>query len=145
MELWQLVAREHIRETIASYAHLVDSGRFDDVVALFTTDGALEVQNGESARGHDGLRAFFTGVGRDLADASAVPMIRHNTSNLSINLVSETEATARCYFLAVTEHGLDHWGRYRDRLVRADDRWLFAHRSVRTDGAVAGGWAEHRR
>ena len=33
-----------IRETVASYAHLVDSGRFDDVVELFTADGVLEVQ-----------------------------------------------------------------------------------------------------
>ena len=44
MELWELTAREAIRETVASYAHLVDSGRFDDVVDLFTADGVLEVQ-----------------------------------------------------------------------------------------------------
>jgi hypothetical protein len=144
MELWELIARESIRETVASYALFVDSGRFDEVVALFTPDGVLAVKGSEPARGHDGLRAFFSGVGNDLKDTSTVPMIRHNTSNLSIDVVSPDEATARCYFLAVTEHGVDHWGRYRDRLVPAGDQWLFAQREVRTDGVVPGGWAEHR-
>jgi SnoaL-like domain len=144
VELWELSAREAIRETVAGYAHLVDSGRFDEVVQLFTADGVLEVHGSAPARGHEGLHAFFTGVGRDLASTSTVPLIRHNTSNLSITLMSPSEATARCYFLAVTEHGVDHWGRYRDRLVPDGDRWLFAHRLVRTDGTVPGGWAEHR-
>ena len=45
-------------------------------------------------------------------------MIRHHVSNLTIDVVSPTEARGACYFLAVTEHGVDHWGRYRDRYVR---------------------------
>jgi hypothetical protein len=43
MEIWELEAREQIRDTIARYAHCVDGGRFDDLVALFTPDGVLEV------------------------------------------------------------------------------------------------------
>jgi hypothetical protein len=144
MELWEVVAREQIRETIASYAHFVDSGRFDDVVALFTADGILEVHGNEPAVGHEALLAFFTGTGRDLADRSTVPLIRHNTSNISITVTSPSEATARCYFLAVTEHGVDHWGRYRDRLAADGNHWRFAHRHVRTDGTVPGGWAAQR-
>jgi hypothetical protein len=145
MEMWELVARESIRETVASYAHFVDSGRFDEVIALFAPDGELEVHGEGPARGHDALRAFFTGVGTDLRDAASVPLIRHNTSNLSIEVISPIEATARCYFIAITEHGVDHWGRYRDRLAPRDDRWVFTHRYVRTDGTVPGGWAEGRR
>ncbi len=30
------------------------------------------------------------------------------------------------YFSVLTRVGLDHWGRYRDRLVPVDGRWLFA-------------------
>ena len=58
--------------------------------------------------------------------------------------MSPTEARGACYFLAVTEHGVDHWGRYRDRYVPEGDRWLFAHRLVRTDGTTPGGWAASR-
>jgi hypothetical protein len=141
---WELLARESIRETVASYAHFVDSGRFDEVVALFVPDGVLEVKGRERAVGHDGLHAFFQGVGADLATATKVPMIRHYTSNLTIDVVSAEEAHARCYFLALTEIGVDHWGRYRDRLVPDADggNWKFAHRLVRTDGTVPGAWAE---
>ena len=141
----ELAARDAIRETIARYAHHVDGGRFDRVVKLFTPDAVLEVQGEEVARGHDELRAFFAGVGTDLAAAATVPMIRHHVSNITIDLEGPTVARAECYFLAVTEHGVDHWGRYRDRLVAIGHDWRFAHRSVRTDGAVPGGFGATRR
>jgi hypothetical protein len=44
---------------------------------------------------------------------------------------------ARSYFFVITERGPDHWGRYRDELVRHDARWLFQHRVVRLDGRAA--------
>ncbi len=44
----------------------------------------------------------------------------------------------------LTLHGLDHWGRYTDRFERVDERWLFAHRAVRVDGATPDGWAALR-
>ena len=37
------------------------------------------------------------------------------------------------YFTVITEIGLDHMGRYRDRFVPVGDRWLIAHRFVSTD------------
>ena len=63
METWERVARECIRDTVARYNHAGDAGRFDDMVACFTPDGVLRVVGGESHRGHDALRAFFSGVG----------------------------------------------------------------------------------
>jgi hypothetical protein len=41
MEHWELTAREGIRETVGRYAHLVDSGRIDELVALFAEDAVL--------------------------------------------------------------------------------------------------------
>ena len=73
-----------------------------------------------------------------------MPLIRHHVSNLTIKLVTPTEARGACYFLAVTEHGVDHWGRYRDLFVPDGNQWLFAHRFVRTDGSTGGGWAAGR-
>ena len=73
MELWELIAREAIRETVASYAHLVDSGRFDDVVELFTADGVLEVQ------GSMNRRSGTTGCARSSA-ASATTWPRRRPS-----------------------------------------------------------------
>jgi hypothetical protein len=39
-----------------------------------------------------------------------------------------------CYFSALTQIGLDHWGRYRDLLIPVGGRWLFARRDVKVDG-----------
>jgi len=145
MEMWELAAREAIRETVASYAHYADSGRFAEFAALFAPDGALEVHGEPPLNGRDAIRLFLEGVSLDLEAASTTaPMIRHHVSNLKIDVESPTSARGVCYFLAVTEHGVDHWGRYRDQFVPDGDRWLFAHRFVRTDGTTPGGWAEGR-
>lgn len=144
METWELVAREQIRDTIARYAHCVDGGRFDELVELFVPDGVLEVVGEPPQRGRDAIKAFVAGVGRDLGAATATPRIGHHVGNVVIELDGKQRARTRCYFLAVTDHGVDHWGRYRDELVPLDDRWRFARRKVRTDGAAPGSWVAGR-
>jgi len=147
VESWELAAREAIRETVASYAHYADSGKFGEFADLFAVDGVLDIRGEAPLNGRDAIRLYLEGVGLDLEAASAsTPMIRHHVSNLKITVESPTKATGACYFLAVTEHGVDHWGRYRDEYTPASDgdRWLFAHRSVRTDGRTPGGWAAGR-
>ena len=137
-------AREAIRETVAAYAHFADTGRFAEFANLFAVDGVLEVRGESPLHGRDAIRAYLEGVGTQLSDATNVPVIRHHVSNLTIDVVSSTEARGACYFLAVTERGVDHWGRYRDHYVPDGGRWLFAHRLARTDGTTPGGWAEGR-
>jgi hypothetical protein len=95
-------------------------------------------------QGRDAIRAYLEGVGKDLSAATTVPMIRHHVSNLTIDVAAPTEAHGACYFLAVTERGVDHWGRYRDRYTPEGDQWCFAHHLVRTDGTTPGGWAAGR-
>jgi len=144
VEHWEVVAHERIRDLVAAYAHHADSGHFDEFAALFAVGGVLEVRGDEPVRGREAIRAFLTGVGAQLKRATTVPLIRHHVSNLMIDVVSPTEARGVCYFLAVTERGVDHWGRYRDRYLPEGDRWLFEHRYVRTDGVTPGGWAHSR-
>lgn len=132
MEMWELVARECVRDTVARYNHAGDSGRFDDMVACFTADGVLAISGSGEYLGQDALRGFFSGVG-----PSARPgftHLRHCVTNLLIDVESPNAATAKSYFQVITDIGLDHWGRYRDVLVPSGDGWRFAHRSVRTDG-----------
>ena len=43
MELWELAAREGIRDTVARYNHAGDAGRFDAMVECFTPDGRLAI------------------------------------------------------------------------------------------------------
>ena len=64
--------------------------------------------------------------------------LRHCVTNLLIDVDDPRDATAASYFQVITDIGLDHWGRYRDRLAPVGDRWLLAQRSVKTDGYAAG-------
>src|SRR4029077_12014451 len=75
MELWELAAREAIREPVAAYAHCADSGRFDEFAELFAPDGVLEVRGQEPVQGRDAIRAYLGGVGTDLARDTTVPLI----------------------------------------------------------------------
>ena len=138
MEAWEVAAREGVRETIVRYAHLVDGGRFDELLELFTEDATLETGTGPAGHGRAAIRALFVDTGARLEAAQGRPFIRHHVSTIDVDVQDPEAARARSYFLAVTERGPDHWGRYQDRLVRVDGRWLFQHRRVRTDGRVAG-------
>ena len=69
-----------------------------------------------------------------------VPFIRHYTATTQIDVLSETHAKARSYYLFLTVHGLDHWGRYLDEFAPVDGKWLITHRREITDAAFAGGW-----
>ena len=68
------------------------------------------------------------------------PFIRHFTATTQIDVLSETSAKARSYYLFLTVHGLDHWGRYLDEFAPVDGRWLITHRREITDAAFEGGW-----
>jgi hypothetical protein len=43
VEMWELVAREHIRDTLARYNWSGDAGRLDDLADTFCADGVLAV------------------------------------------------------------------------------------------------------
>jgi hypothetical protein len=144
MDVSELVAREEIRETLARYHHFGDSARFTEMAALFALDGVLEIKGESAISGRAAIVDFLNGVNRDVVALSDVPMLRHYATNVTISVASEREATAASAFFVVSETGLDHWGRYRDRLVPADGGWRFAHRLVRTDGYAPGGWAIRR-
>ncbi len=59
--------------------------------------------------------------------------MRHNLTNIRFVDLSPTEARVESYFTVLTEIGLDHYGRYRDRFAPVGDEWLIQHRFVSTD------------
>lgn len=136
METWELVARESIRELIARYNQYGDRARFEPMLELFAPDATLELSADEAYSGHSAIRGFFEGV------SGGVRLLRHMTATLQIDVEGPDLARGRCYFVVLTESGLDHWGSYRDEFRRIDGAWRFARRSVRVDGVTPGGWAD---
>jgi hypothetical protein len=158
MEMWELVARESARDLIARYNANGDSGRIEQMVAVFAPDAIMEV--GERRfEGRDAIFEFMSGVvsaqaERDpdappppispaLADWEArgrTPMLRHVTGTTQIDVVDEHTVRARSYYLVLAAHGLDHWGRYLDEFGVVDGEWRITHRREITDAVFEGGW-----
>jgi ketosteroid isomerase-like protein len=144
MEIWELVARESIRDLVARYNANGDSGRFEAMMNVFADDAVVElVATDGSVRRFEGvsdIASIFVntkaGWDVDVKPNAANHHVRHCTATLQIDLVDETHARGRCYFLVLMGHGLDHWGRYIDEFEQRDDRWLITHRRAITDGRI---------
>ncbi len=134
MELWELAAREEIRDLVARYNANGDTGRFEQAMELFAPDAVMDPSDGRIYTGPGEIIEIFTGA-RDGADYQGQPIyVRHMTATHQIDLVDESTATGRCYYQVLTAVGLDHWGRYIDEYKTVDGRWRFARRRVTVDG-----------
>ncbi len=151
LELWELSAREACRDTLARYTHAGDRYLLDEFAAAFCEDGVLEIRGTEPVRGRAAIVARFGGhgaataaraaprsAGRDPAGGSSSRIVRHNVTNIRFESISPSEALVASYFTVFTEIGVDHMGRYRDRLVPVVDDWLIAHRFVSVDWRAPG-------
>jgi hypothetical protein len=118
---------EGVRAALAAYAHALDDGRTDDVVATFCPDGAVDIPGMGSHAGHDALRAAYD------AWKPRRPQ-RHLVVNTHVTGWDDHEATATSDVVFLL-HGRDGWsvqvvGRYHDVLHRDGDAWRFHRRSA---------------
>jgi hypothetical protein len=143
VEIWELAAREACRDTLAQYTHSGDRYLLEDFAGAFCEDGVLEIRDAEPLRGREAIMARFGGATAAMqAQGEAAKnrqagvlrrIVRHNVTNIRFESIRPDEAVVASYFTVITEIGLDHMGRYRDRFVPVGDRWLIAHRFVSTD------------
>ena len=138
MEIWELVAREQIRDTLARYNWSGDAGRLDGLTETFCTNGVLEIRGFEPLRGRSEIQQFLGGVtAKTASNVATKPIVRHILTNVLFTDLSPDQAHVSSYFTVVTHIWLDHFGRYRDTLVPDGDTWLIQHRKVSTDWAAA--------
>jgi hypothetical protein len=157
MELWELIARESIRDLVARYNANGDSGRFPQMLEVFADDASMELVAADGTiRRYDGIdqvATIFTdtkanwdvtvasgtregGSGGEASRGKSRHHIRHFTATHQIDLIDEAHASGRCYFLVVMAHGIDHWGRYVDEYGVRDGRWVITSRRAFSDGRV---------
>ena len=139
MDLWELAARERIRDTLARYSWSGDSLRLDEFAQAFCEDGELQLRGADPVRGRAAIVEFLSGVAtRDTiaTESGLTHLVRHNVTNIRFLEITPQHARVASYFTVFTEIGLDHHGRYRDTFVPADDQWLIRHRFISTDWAA---------
>lgn len=141
--MWELAARESIRDLVARYNANGDAGRFAQVRELFSAEATMDIGDGRVYRGRDEVMTIFTRTKEGTGATSGLTHVRHTTSTHQIDLVDPHSATGRLYFAVLTDVGLDHWGRYVDRYLVEDDRWKFASRVVTVDGWSADSLFPH--
>ena len=135
-----------IHHLIARYPIVSDLGRPVDVLRLFTPEGLLELPDGREGRGHEGIRALLKEFSQGLAAREAtgpadITLLRHHVTSHSSQSAGVDKAMAVTYFLAVTNHGIDHWGQWQDSLKKtAEGGWRLQRRTVVVEGSVAGSW-----
>ena len=147
MDLQELVARESARDLVARYNACGDGDQLGEMIDLFARDAVMDVGEWGLHEGIDAIRAFFEGVRRPAGGDPAAERryIRHFTATHRIDVDGPNRATGQCYFMVITAHGLDHWGRYLDVYVTEDGAWRFGRREVVVEGVTPGGWADARR
>lgn len=121
-----------ILQTLYRYGHCIDYGLEQEWVGLFTEDGIFEIRirrPGSVIRkeGSQTLAQF-------IAEHSRAPAKYHKHLLMEplITLESNKQATVESYFLRVDESEgqlyILAFGRYKDRLVKHNSRWLFKER-----------------
>lgn len=141
MTLDELLARESIRATMASYNIAGDRLRADDFMAVFTQDGILESDGvpGTDAFRYQGRQEIREWIARwhqpgaTAKDARKATFVRHHLSTCHIEITGADTAKARTYWVAYTDIGPDHCGYYLDSFRKISESWLIAHRKVRLD------------
>lgn len=142
----ELLARESIRHTIASYTMAGDRLQVDRFAAVFTEEAVLETDGvpPPDAFRYEGRGAIAGWLGRWRERASAATQgvheatfVRHHLATCHIELLDADTARGRTYWTAWTDIGPDHCGYYLDSFRRCGGHWLIAHRRIRLDWRAA--------
>jgi hypothetical protein len=124
MTLDEMLAREAIRCTIASYVRNADTADYDRHVEVFHPEAKMIVQGGPTLEGRTVIiDAMKQGaVKRRAFDAGNFQ--RHNITTSMVEITGAGTAVATTYIMVVTELGFDHAGVYVDEFERQGDGWL---------------------
>jgi len=113
-----------IRRLLAMYCQLIDDGRFDEWIELFTDDIEFIVM-GMHKNGRAEVRGFIEPSQQD--DARG----KHMLSEPWIVIESALAATATTDFAWVSKQGaVGQSGRYHDRIINQNGRWQFQRREI---------------
>jgi hypothetical protein len=152
MTLDELLARESIRDTLATYNIFGDRVRVEEFLTAFTEDAVLEFggeRQGERTRhqGREAIRRWMTDWTSRPKAAEPKPepapkphamFVRHHIATSRIEFTGPETAEGRTYFAVYTPVGPDHAGVYIDKFRKIGDHWLIAHRQARTEWWAAG-------
>lgn len=123
-----------IQKLLARYCYLIDKGAIDEAMELFHPDILFHPAY-EGDRQYKGLEAVKNWYMKYSAiNEKALQFLRHTISSPVID-VNGNEAVSMCNMDAdavveKTKEASRHIGRYEDKLVKVDGRWLLIERTI---------------
>lgn len=125
-----------IQNLIHTYPLLLDSGRLDELGALFA-DATVHIQGLDEPIVRDPARV--TTMFRDFLQLyDGKPQTRHQMANVIIEALGENEARASCSVVVFQQTAALPLqpiitGDYQDRFARKGDGWRFIERRIAND------------
>lgn len=129
-ELDVAIARDQIRNLVATYNNCGDRGRIDEFVEVFAPDGVLEISQQRLEGGaaiHRELSSIAGGTRSDVDLAGS----RHQLTTTRIEILDEDQAQGWIYFFVSRRGTILQEGTYMDRYVKTPAGWRIAHRRVK--------------
>lgn len=117
----EMLDREAIRHTIASYNKAGDANDADGFAECFTEDGLM--RGLMNVTGREGIREWKS--------KGAAPALRiHYLAASHIEFIDADHAKVRTPWMVVGANGPNHCGLYNDVLRREGDGWLIEDREI---------------
>ena len=120
---------QHIRELQNRYSYAIDSGQYDKLDGMFTSDATYNFVTGST----DNLEALKNTIREALQPLTSS---QHTNGNQWAEIQGD-RATAGCYFTVhmfkegvVDGEHFEMGGRYDDLLLRTPDGWRFTSRTI---------------
>lgn len=131
MAVIRLVTGDPVRSVLERCHEAERAGRLTTFVSCFAPAAVLE-DGGRRCAGRDAiLRAYEQLRSRPRAAGTPRwPVVQREVTDIEVRLLQNGEAHGTSEFVARTPDGVDHRGRYVDRMRLVGDRWLIVHRQV---------------
>jgi SnoaL-like protein len=122
--------KDAIREVLAEYCFRLDGGRYEEMAALFTTDGTWDTAFG-TATGRGPIADLARGIRARAGEQR--PRAVHLVTNIAIAL-DGAAARVRSNWTVVQNSPegpkIGSGGAYHDELVKEDGQWRFRYRKI---------------
>lgn len=128
MLLEDFLAQAEIRRVMNRYNLSGDANDVEALAACFTEDGILETSGTLFA----GRETILNGLNVRRRQRRA-NFVRHHLTTTEITLTGDGTASARSYFIVITDIGIDRSGVYSDKFRKDEGVWKIERRSVSID------------
>lgn len=120
-----------IERLLFDYSYHLDMNHPEKLASLFVPDCEVSYAPNFGAKGIEEYRKTLEGIGTYFRGTS------HHNSNIVIDFVSDKEANVRSVVLAIHRYTKERpdgilYGQYFDVVVKANGKWKFKRRELRT-------------